>query len=78
MQNCLLLICVVYYLLYVVGLFAGGKRVIAEGIMVVQVAYAGLIACPILSPLQSAITTLTFANNPYNINYSNGYRPFDD
>ena len=46
--------------------------------MVAQVAYAGLAACPLLNPLQSAITTLTFANNPYNIFYSNSYRPFDD
>ena len=77
-QNCLFLICVIYYLLYIISLFVGNKRVIAEGIMVAQAAYAGLVACPLLSPLQSAITTLFFANNPYNIYYSDSYIPFDD
>ena len=50
-QSVLFLVCALYYLLYFISLVGGSKRVIAEGIMVAQVAYAGLAACPSLSPL---------------------------
>lgn len=59
-----------YFGLYIVSLFGGNKRIMAEGIMVAQVAYVGLAEVSVISPLHYAITGLTSANNPYNIYYS--------
>ena len=59
-----------YYVFYFIGLFGGNKRIMAEGLMVVQVVYVGIVGVPILTPLHSAITALTTANNPYNLYYS--------
>ena len=46
-----MLICIAYYLFYVVSLFAGNKRIMAEGIMIAQIAYAAIAAVPVLNPL---------------------------
>lgn len=50
----------------------------AEGIMVAQIAFAGLAACPTLSPNLAAVTALNASANPYNMLSSDSYRPFDD
>ena len=78
MVSCLTAICVIYFIGYLVSIFFGCKRIMAEGIMVVQMAYSGLVDTPWLNPLHSAITSLSTAFNPINILYSDTYRPFDD
>lgn len=77
-RSALTAICLVYLACYVISLFVGNKRIMAEGMMVASVAYAGLALCPSLSPLQAALTSLATAGNPYNIFRSDSFRPFDD
>ena len=74
----LIFICLAYFGLYLIGFFFGSMRVAAEGLMVAQVIYVGLASVPVLTPLHSALTALSSANNPYNIFWSSSFRPFDD
>ena len=69
-KDILFILCIAYLLFYIVSLFVGNKRIMAEGLMVAQVTFAAVIVCPQLNPLHSSITTLKQANNPYNIFYS--------
>ena len=50
----------------------------AEAIMVIQVVFSGVVVFPRFDPIQQSLTTLWYGNNPYNIYYSDGFRPFDD
>lgn len=64
--------------MFLVSFVIGGKRIIVEMITVIQFAYVSLIAVPQLSPLFSALTALSYANNGYNILYDPSLRPFED
>jgi len=46
--------------------------------MVAQIAYAGLVTIEWGSPLHSAVKSLSILFNPWNVLYSDQYRPFDD
>jgi hypothetical protein len=65
--------CVAIFLL---TLIFGSKRISAEMLMVFQIAYASLLTAPKISPLLSAITSLSPVNNGYNLMYSSALRPF--
>ena len=77
-RKVLLAVCMAYYLGLAVSLVAGDKRIMAEGLMVAQVAFAGLAGIQLLNPLQASLDTLVLANNPFNLFYSDSFRPFDD
>jgi hypothetical protein len=59
-------------------LVVGGKRIIVEMLIVIQITYIGLITVPKLTPMYSALTALSTANNGYNILYNPVLRPFED
>jgi hypothetical protein len=64
--------------LLLLSLLLGGKRIVVEMLIVLQVTYVSLIAVPELSPLYSALTALSAANNGFNALYSASLRPFED
>jgi hypothetical protein len=64
--------------MFLISLLIGGKRIAVEMIIVIQITYVGLITVPKLTPIFSALTALSTANNGYNILYSNAMRPFED
>jgi hypothetical protein len=64
--------------LFLLSLLVGGKRVIVEMLMVIQITYISLISVPEISPMFSAVSTLSTANNGYNILYNPSLRPFED
>jgi hypothetical protein len=62
----------------IVSLVIGGKRIIVEMLIVIQITYFGLICVPKLTPMYTAMTINSTANNGYNILYNPSLRPFED
>ena len=65
-------------LLLILSFFVGGKRVIVEMLMVFQVSFVSLITIPIVTPMFSAVRTLGFINNGYNMLAGSSMRPVED
>ena len=78
LSNALLFVAVAAVFVMVLTLFVGSKRISTEMLTVIQVAYASLLTAPKVSPLFSAVTSLSAANNGYNLMYSTQLRPFED
>lgn len=61
-----------------VGYIVGGKRVAAEALVVLQVAYASLLTVPKISPMFVGLEPLSVAGNGINMLYDPYLRPFED
>ena len=64
--------------LLIVSFVIGGKRIIVEMLIVIQITYIGLICVPKLTPMYTAMTVNSNTINGYNILYSPSLRPFED
>lgn len=56
----------------------GNKRIIAEYIVLLQVAYASLITLPGYNGMDYSLVSLRTANNGFNILEGSAIRPFED
>ena len=72
------LLAVVALLMYAASLVLGGKRIAAEQVMVLQLAYLSLLTLPNFTPLQYSASALRTSTNGVNILYDSALRPFDD
>ena len=61
-----------------ISLVIGGKRIIVEMLMIFQVSFVSLITVPLVTPMFSAIRTLSVVNNGYNILAGSSMRPVED
>lgn len=64
------------YILLLVSLFIGNKRIIVEYIVILQIAYASLITLPGYNGMDYSLVSLKIANNVYNIMDGTAIRPF--
>jgi uncharacterized membrane protein YccF (DUF307 family) len=65
-------------LLFLVSLLIGGKRIVAEMLMVFQVSFVSLITLPLITPMFSAVRTLAVVPNGYNALAGSSVRPAED
>lgn len=65
-------------ILLILTFIFGCKRISTEMLVVFQISYASLLTVPKISPLFSSLTSLSYANNGYNIMYNTDLRPFED
>jgi|688.fasta_scaffold799555_1 hypothetical protein len=69
-------ISILSYFLLLVSLLIGNKRIIAEYIVILQIAYASLITLPGYNGMDYSLVSLKIANNGYNILEGTAIRPF--
>lgn len=65
-------------ILFLLSFIFGSKRISTEMLVVIQIAYASIITAPKITPMISALTSLSPAYNGFNILYSSSLRPFED
>ena len=76
LSNLLFFVSVAAIFVMILTFFVGSKRISTEMLTVIQIAYASLLTAPKISPLFASITSLSAANNGFNILYSTELRPF--
>jgi hypothetical protein len=64
--------------LLLVSFAIGGKRIIVEMLTIFQVTFISLISAPLVTPMLSSITSLSMANNGYNVLQGSAIRAVDD
>ena len=64
--------------LFSLTLIFGSKRISAEMIVVVQIAFLSLVTIPKITPLFSSLSSLSHSGSEFNLLYSEDVRPFHD
>ena len=64
--------------LFVLTLIFGSKRISAEMIVVLQIAFLSLVTIPKITPLFSSLSFLSHSGSRFNLLYSEDVRPFHD
>ena len=67
---------IVSYIILLVSFVVGNKRIIAEYIVLLQIAYASLITLPGYNGMDYSLVSLRTASNGFNILEGSAIRPF--